>query len=423
MSAVDAFLQEIIAAPDEDGPRLVYADWLEERGDPRAEFIRVQCEEARLGDCARRSKLRRRAKLLRERYGSEWTAALDASGPEFRDLEYHRGFVESATISIRYFLKSGAGVMSRTPLRRVVLTSGDKLLPKLAHAQHLQQIEELHFADSGFPEQDLADFFQSPHLANLRGFRLYGTYSIGNVLASGLASASLPKLTALDLGPSQTIDPNWVTTLLTAPWLSTVEMLCLRNLSDGAVREIAANPLLGKLKVWDLSGSGQPLSAETGRTLAASRLTERLEHLKMEFCGMEVGGLQAMAATHWPRLQFLNFNYAELGPAGVEALAAGNWPALKVLNLASSAMGSRGLNALLRRPWLKSLERLSLRGNNLTNYDVLRLIASPNWSHKTDINLADNPILRVEALEILEKLSRIGGPLPAELRRVTNGRL
>ena len=37
------------AAPDEDAPRLVLADWLEERGESgRAEFVRVQCELAAL---------------------------------------------------------------------------------------------------------------------------------------------------------------------------------------------------------------------------------------------------------------------------------------------------------------------------------------------------------------------------------------
>jgi uncharacterized protein (TIGR02996 family) len=42
-----AFLQVICADPDADGPRLRYADYLDEKGDPasvaRAEFIRVQC--------------------------------------------------------------------------------------------------------------------------------------------------------------------------------------------------------------------------------------------------------------------------------------------------------------------------------------------------------------------------------------------
>ena len=40
-------LAEIYAAPDDDAPRLVYADWLQERGDPRGEFIALQLERAR----------------------------------------------------------------------------------------------------------------------------------------------------------------------------------------------------------------------------------------------------------------------------------------------------------------------------------------------------------------------------------------
>ncbi|MEZ6127007.1 MAG: TIGR02996 domain-containing protein [Planctomycetaceae bacterium] len=30
-----AFLKEILAAPDDDAPRLIFADWLEEQGDAR----------------------------------------------------------------------------------------------------------------------------------------------------------------------------------------------------------------------------------------------------------------------------------------------------------------------------------------------------------------------------------------------------
>jgi uncharacterized protein (TIGR02996 family) len=46
-----AFLADIQANPDDDRPRLVFADWLEDHGDPaRAEFIRVQALWARFGD-------------------------------------------------------------------------------------------------------------------------------------------------------------------------------------------------------------------------------------------------------------------------------------------------------------------------------------------------------------------------------------
>lgn len=45
--AADAFLEAILQDPDDDTPRLIFADWLEEQGDSasaaRAEFVRVQC--------------------------------------------------------------------------------------------------------------------------------------------------------------------------------------------------------------------------------------------------------------------------------------------------------------------------------------------------------------------------------------------
>ena len=47
----EAFLRAILADPEDDTPRLVYADYLEEHGDPdRAEFIRVQCAMAKLDE-------------------------------------------------------------------------------------------------------------------------------------------------------------------------------------------------------------------------------------------------------------------------------------------------------------------------------------------------------------------------------------
>src|SRR5438067_1250501 len=51
MSDHDPFLRTIAERPADDGPRLVYADWLEEQGDAdRAEFIRLQIDLARTED-------------------------------------------------------------------------------------------------------------------------------------------------------------------------------------------------------------------------------------------------------------------------------------------------------------------------------------------------------------------------------------
>lgn len=48
MTERDALLAAILSSPEDDTPRMIYADWLEERGEvERADFVRVQCELAR----------------------------------------------------------------------------------------------------------------------------------------------------------------------------------------------------------------------------------------------------------------------------------------------------------------------------------------------------------------------------------------
>src|SRR4051794_586533 len=72
----------IRANPDDDTPRLVYADWLQEHGDEdRAELIRVQCELARLPGDRRVGRKRRPVLVAREAellaaYRSVWPGEL-----------------------------------------------------------------------------------------------------------------------------------------------------------------------------------------------------------------------------------------------------------------------------------------------------------------------------------------------------------
>ena len=75
MDEETAFLEAIADEPDDDGPRLVFADWLEERGDVRAELIRVQCALERLAptDPARRA-LEARAAAILHRHEPLWLA-------------------------------------------------------------------------------------------------------------------------------------------------------------------------------------------------------------------------------------------------------------------------------------------------------------------------------------------------------------
>jgi uncharacterized protein (TIGR02996 family) len=79
------FIQIIQATPDDETTRLVYADWLEERGDLRGEFLRV---ESRLFHWPRHeprpAEVAARYEQLRSVLGGDWLAVVDrlARSPE-----------------------------------------------------------------------------------------------------------------------------------------------------------------------------------------------------------------------------------------------------------------------------------------------------------------------------------------------------
>jgi uncharacterized protein (TIGR02996 family) len=74
-----AFIRAIIERPDDDLPRLVMADFLDERGDPRGEFIRLQVELAKLPPA--HVKVTERCVLVR-RYGPDYYALTGGEGTQ-----------------------------------------------------------------------------------------------------------------------------------------------------------------------------------------------------------------------------------------------------------------------------------------------------------------------------------------------------
>jgi uncharacterized protein (TIGR02996 family) len=77
MNEEEGFLQSVQAHPGDTGLRLVYADWLEERGDVRGEFIRVQEEMNALPAYSDRyAELKPRRNALREQIDAGWRAKL-----------------------------------------------------------------------------------------------------------------------------------------------------------------------------------------------------------------------------------------------------------------------------------------------------------------------------------------------------------
>jgi uncharacterized protein (TIGR02996 family) len=83
-SGGQAMLEAIYREPDRDEPRLVYADWLSERGDPRGEFITLQLRED--------DKAQKRANALLREHQEQWLGAL---APVITHVNFGRGFLDN----------------------------------------------------------------------------------------------------------------------------------------------------------------------------------------------------------------------------------------------------------------------------------------------------------------------------------------
>src|SRR4051812_31182343 len=107
MNLQDAFLQAVRAAPDEDAPRLLYADWLDERGEHgHAEVIRLQCELARAAeDDPRHDDLTKRSAALEKAHAKAvlrpLRAALNRPRRQLTHWKFRRGFLEELFLTPR----------------------------------------------------------------------------------------------------------------------------------------------------------------------------------------------------------------------------------------------------------------------------------------------------------------------------------
>jgi len=124
----DAFMADIVANPEDDTPRLIYADWLQdhggEEGEARAEFIRAQClreryfrptyNEAAGSDSAA-------ARLLR-RFGHNWMGADRYEAGWGRDCAWSRGFIAEARAPLAVLLEHLPRLVQEHPITRAVAT-------------------------------------------------------------------------------------------------------------------------------------------------------------------------------------------------------------------------------------------------------------------------------------------------------------
>lgn len=358
------FLDAVLASPAADAPRLVYADFLDETGNPpdaaRAELIRLQVALARLpADHPRRPELRERETELCDRHLRAWTAPLASLGAVFT---FRRGLPDAVTIDAATFLRRGEELFDNTQVgggrsfvRRVRLLDPARVLPDLVQCPLLAFVEELDLGWGGLGNGGVERLVRSPHLGAVRALDL-GFNGLDDAAARAVARAStLPQLQALALNDNGSITGDGAAALADSPFLAGVRELDLsgNDVNEAGVRAVVKGRATARLHALALNGN------HIGDAGVAVLVGSELFHRMLD---------------HHPHI---DWRRNSVGPAGAAALAeSAELARVAGLDLSENYLGDRGVFALCRSGRLGTVRTLRLARNQLTDPGGIALAAA-----------------------------------------------
>ena len=249
MPAHDELLRRVIAAPDDDTPRLAYADWAEDAGDvQRAEFIRLQCRLARMSAADPQfAELQQREAELLAQFAGLWALEL---GNSVSQWAYRRGFVDAVEMCLETSRDEIVALLQKAPIKRLRdisqfcdLQGVVDALPDLAGLEGLEL-----WGLYGFDDQLLDTLLHSPHLANLKTLDLTNAGDTGNqpcldlpTIRALATSPNLANLQHVDLRMTSFPIEVWNEVLL-SPWLPKLQFLRMnyaRQVKSGSHMTVA----------------------------------------------------------------------------------------------------------------------------------------------------------------------------------------
>ena len=247
--AHEPFLRAICEAPDDDAPRLVFADWLDENGDTeRAEFIRQHVQLARQPEVA---DLDRRCAELFQANGRRWIA--DLPGPAGLWAEFAiSGSPGSRGIRLQFEVggERGESVYENTwveftpglgdwdrgfPSAVYVQGSSDTFLAHVDRVAEFVPVHRLHLLNLDDPAALVRRIAGLPFLSKLRELIL--PFSLPDEAAEALAySPFAPGLRQVSLVADRMTDRAG-RAFAESPYLGDIEMLhLLKNEFNGSTR-------------------------------------------------------------------------------------------------------------------------------------------------------------------------------------------
>lgn len=300
MTPEDAFLQDVRERPDDDGVRLIFADWLEDHGQAdRADFIRAGIDAARLAgtDAAGEAAALGRARRLLATHWPRWGEPIERllgvrlderrTGRTTDPLRlFSRGFVERAELDAPRLVEAAPEAFARWPLRVLSLYQVGDAAARLAALPQLAWVEELHFVDFYRAPLDPPSASCLARLARLDRLRLL--WADRNYLGDGGARF-----------------------LADAPWLGRLESLSLMDnglsWEGAAALATTGRAFRPAALLLDDNEIGDRGAAE----LARSPILGRVAGLSLRWCGIGAEGVEALQAS--PHL-----------PAGAKVMLEGN---------------------------------------------------------------------------------------------------
>ncbi|AMV28162.1 Leucine Rich repeats (2 copies) [Gemmata sp. SH-PL17] len=239
MNDHDALLHAIGEHPEEDTPRLMFADWLEENGQPeRADFVRNQIELTR-----RELTAAERHQLVKKNvyYLTNWVPHWKAQLPRIDGIEwgdFNRGLIEEVQAADDRSVIQHADAIFRVPGIHVLRLRRLRRAQALAEVPQLARLRALKMVSAGAHEDGLGILLASPHLGQLVVLDLHGN-RIDNVVSVNIAGGWFQNLTELWLG-SNRVGNRGARALASSPYMTQLRLL---DLQDNPIDHAACSTL------------------------------------------------------------------------------------------------------------------------------------------------------------------------------------
>jgi uncharacterized protein (TIGR02996 family) len=443
MSTETALLRAIRDNPDEDTPRLMYADYLEEEGfSARAEFIRVQVECAQLPeDDPKRRALEDREHELLAGHECEWLGVSPDDMEELTEWAFERGFVNELAASPVFMRTAGTDLCATHPLRRWrVMSYANNLLADLKEAGQRGWAARLEVVDvSGWYAAlgEVSGFLTSrSHLERLRELDLTGLSPLEPLPDIVQHAPFRHQLRALrcglvgyDSGPLDV--PEFISALGTNCQLEELAVPGTLLMTDAA-RTLLAAPALASLTDLDLSRNGIDADAADGFRAARFRLREldlsmtaiggtglnrvlgcpalaELRRLHLNQCPHTAANVRALAdSPFWAQAEELRMRagtlwggdgleddqvLAEIEPVSLNQLfAAPGSSNLRVLDVGGNGLRDPGVGRLCSAAWAGALTYLDLSQNYLSDEGLRELVRSGRSKNLRTLHLNYNSV-------------------------------